>query len=581
MRNPLLMRAVPLLAAALAVAFLVAPGQPGQAVTVGHGGAAGGATLRARVTGTPLAGTTARAGGAAAPVTGLPSKQQQIKVLRAALAKMHKNYSKLSQFVPGPGDVFDYNVGPLWLKGIDGAGTTIAVIEGWDFPGIAGQVAGFDKALGLPNPRIQTIFPSGPLPKKCPPGMVKLGSYGSCRAWQGELTLDVIAAHLMAPYAKIVISATPADSQEPDDAASNVAPPEMMHALEYISAHHAANVISISDGTGETTYGSGPVEITSQDAGELTAAAAGIPVLVATGDCGVVQNLAIANNQCGTTSATPDTAAWDDSPWITAIGGSVPNLNSQGQKVGPDPVWHVAGIFSEGAGYSSVYARPSYQNGVANITRSSMRSVPDITMDASDGTSQAAPLFNGILALATQVNHGNLGPINPLLYKRLGPKGAKAGIADVVKGNNSVIVKGKVTVPGFTATKGFDVATGWGTVFAPSFVPALVAADHASHGDAAARKQAQAQLTELEHSTTLSVTDIPRGGTSYLLGTGFLPNHPVTFTIDGKQIATLTANALGDVTYMIDPSMLGLSPGKHTARLSGMVLTTTTSFSSH
>ena len=576
MGNWLLMRALPMLTAALTVVFLVASGQPGQAVTDGHAGG----PLRARVTGTPLTVTSAGSGGAAAPVTGLP-KQQQIKVLRAALAKMRRNYSTLSQFVPGPGDVFDYNVGPLWLKGIDGAGTTIAVIEGWDFPGIAGLVAKFDKALGLPNPQIQTIFPSGPLPKKCPPGMVKLGSYGSCRAWQGELTLDVVAAHLMAPYAKIVISATPADSQEPDDAASNVAPPEMMHALEYISAHHAANVISISDGTGETTYGSGPVEITSQDAGELTAAAAGIPVLVATGDCGVVQNLAIANNQCGTTSATPDTAAWDDSPWITAIGGSVPNLNSQGQKIGPDPVWHVAGIFSEGAGYSSVYPRPSYQNGVANITRSSMRSVPDITMDASDGTSQAAPLFNGILALATQVNHGNLGPINPLLYKRLGPKGAKAGIADVVKGNNSVIVNGKVTVPGFTATKGFDVATGWGTVYAPSFVPALVAADHASHGDAAARKQAQGQLAGLEHSTTLSVTDIPKGGTSYLLGTGFLPNHPVTFTIDGRNIATLTANTLGDVTYMIDPSTLGLSPGKHTAQFSGMVLTTTTSFSSH
>jgi hypothetical protein len=144
-----------------------------------------------------------------------------------------------------------------------------------------------------------------------------------------------------------------------------------------------------------------------------------------------------------------------------------------------------------------------------------------------------------------------------------------------------VVVNGKVTVPGFTAAKGFDVATGWGTISAPSFVPALVAAAHASHGDAAARRQAQAQLAGLEHSTTLTVTDIPHGGTSYLLGTGFLPNHPVTFSIDGRAIATLTANALGDVTYMIDPSMLGLPPGKHTARLSGMVLTTTTSFTSH
>ena len=561
--------------AALTVVFLASSGQPGLAGTTGH--ASG--PLRARTTGQVLFGTPARSA-APAPATGLPSKRNQIKVLKAALAKMHKDYAQLGQINPGPNDVFDYNVGGLWTKGIDGAGTTIAVIEGWDFPGIVGVMHQYDKALGLPDAQITTIFPSGPLPKKCPPGMVKLGSYGSCSAWQGELTLDVQAAHLMAPYANIVISATPADSQEPDDAACNVAPPEMMHALEYITAHHVANSISISDGTGEVTYGHGPVEITSQDAGELTAAAGGIPVLVATGDCGVVQNLAIANNQCGNTSTGPDTAAWDDSPWVTAIGGSVPNINSKGQKAGPDPVWHVGGIFSEGAGYTAVFKRPSYQNGVAKITGSPMRSVPDITMDASDGTSQAAPLFNGIMALATQVNHGNVGPINPVLYNVLGPAGAKDGIADVVSGNNSMTVNG-VTVPGFTAANGFDVATGWGTINASSFVPALVAATRASHEEQAARARAQAQISALEHSTTVTVTDIPPGGTSYLLGTGFLPLHPVTFSIDSQTVATLTANTLGDVTYMIDPSALGLSPGNHTARVSGMLLTTTTTFSSH
>jgi subtilase family serine protease len=87
--------------------------------------------------------------------------------------------------------------------------------------------------------------------------MVVLGSYGSCDAWVGELRLDVLTVHLIAPYAKIIISATPADSEITDDPASNVAPPEMMHALEYISANHLANVISISDGTGEITYSHG------------------------------------------------------------------------------------------------------------------------------------------------------------------------------------------------------------------------------------------------------------------------------------------------------------------------------------
>ena len=578
-----LMRGLPALTAAVTVLFLVSSGQPGEAVTVGHGGPAS-PVLHARIVGTPIPGTSVRPGPGPAPVTGLPSKKQQIKVLKAALAKMHKNYASLSQGEPGPQDVFDYNLAPLWLKGIDGAGTTVAVIEGWDQPQIGKIMANFDAPLGLPNPQIQTIFPSGPLPKKCPHGMVILGGYGSCQAWaQGELPLDVEAVHLMAPYAKIVISATPADTQETDDPASNVAPPEMMHALEYITAHHSANVISISDGSGETTYGHGPVEITSQNAGELTAAAGGIPVLVATGDCGVVQNLAVANNQCGTTSPTPDTAAWDDSPWVTAIGGSVPNLNSKGVKIGSDPVWHPGdGIFGEGAGYSSVYSRPSYQNGVAKITGSAMRSVPDITMDASSGTSQAAPLFNGVLALATQVNHGHdIGPINQVLYRVLGPMGAEDGIADVIHGNNSVVNLGVTKVQGFVAAKGFDVASGWGTVNAARFVPALVGATQRAHQDRAVRKQAQAQLRGLEHSTTLTVTNIPKGGYSYLLGTGFLPLHPVTFTIDGKTIATLHANAVGYVTYMINPSLLKLKAGKHTAQLSGMVLTTTVGFSSH
>jgi subtilase family serine protease len=580
MRSALLRRTLPVTAAALMAAAFVLPSA--QAGAAGAAGPGGGQPLRARITGAPIPGTSTTA--AAAPAPGaLPSKQHQIKVLDAVLAKMKKNFAKYTNFIPGPADVLDYNVGALWRKGIDGAGTTIAVMEGWQFLGIAKQVAGFDKVFGLPNPQIQTIYPAGPLPAKCPAGMVKLQSYGSCSAWQGELTLDVIAAHLMAPYAKIVISATPADTEVNGDPAENVAMPEIMKGVEFISSHHLADVMSISDGTGETTYPAGPAQITSQNAAELTAAAAGVPVLVASGDCGVVQNLAVANGQCQDVSATPDTAAWDDSPWITAVGGSIPNLSPKtGMRLGPDPVWHVGGAFAEGAGYSSVYTRPAYQNGVASITRSPMRSVPDLTMDAQDGTSEAAPLLAGVLALATQANKADIGPINPALYQVLGPQGTQAGLADVVKGNNSVTTpNGKtVIVRGFTAAKGFDVATGWGTINAARFVPSLAAATAASHQDRAVRAQALAALTGLQHSIQLSVTHIRKGGASYLLASNFLPGHPVSFAIDGHTVATLTANALGDVTYMIDPSLLKLSPGKHTVTLSGMLLTETASFTS-
>jgi len=585
-RSKLVRRALPVLATALVAAFSLLPASAG-AGTTGAGIAspgrpgipAGGRPLRARVTGDTIHGTGARptAGPSAA---GLPSKKDQIKVLTAVLKKMHTDYAKFADFTPGPGDIFDYNIGSLWRQGIDGAGTTIALMEGWDFPKIRSEVAQFDQAFGLPDPSIKTIFPNGKLPATCPHGMVILGSYGSCSAWQGELTLDVITAHLIAPYAKIVISATPADSEVNGDPASNVAMPEMMKGLESISRRHLANVISISDGTGETTYSAGQAEITAQNPGELAAAAAGIPVLVGTGDCGVVQNLAVANAQCNNVSATPDTAAWDDSPWVTAVGGSVPNLDAAGKKAGPDPLWH-DGIFSEGAGYSSVFARPAYQNGVRSITRSPMRSVPDITLDAQDGTSESTPMLAGVLALATQVNHANVGPINPVLYRVLGPKGTKAGIADVVSGNNSAEnSQGQVTVTGFTATKGFDVASGWGTINAAKFVPSLVTATKTSHLAKAAREQALTALAGLRHGMRLSATRVPKGGTSYLLGGGFLPSHPVTLAIDGKTVATLTANTLGTVTYMIVPARLKLPAGRHTVTLTGMLLTQTAHFRS-
>jgi hypothetical protein len=186
------------------------------------------------------------------------------------------------------------------------------------------------------------------------------------------------------------------------------------------------------------------------------------------------------------------------------------------------------------------------------------------------------------LALATQVNKADVGPINPALYRALGPRGARAGIADVVKGNNSVTTPdGKtVIVPGFTAGRGFDVASGWGTLNAARFVPALAAATAASHQNQAIRAQAQARLTGLRHGVQLSAGHVPAGGTSYLLGPNFLPGHPVDFAIDGHTVATLTANALGDVTYMIDPSLLKLAPGRHTITLSGMLLTETARFTS-
>jgi len=539
---------------------------------------------------------------ASAPPTGTgtgtgKAAAHRIDVLTSALKLMQRGYRELHES-PGPQDVLDYQVGELWKQGIDGTGTTVAVIEGWNSPMLASFVANRDKLLGLPNPQIKTIYPTGRhrLPATCPAGMRKLGFYGSCKTWEAEAALDVMSVHMMAPYAKILVVVAPPDSEIADDAASNVAPPEFMQAVEYVSVHHLANVISISDGTGEGTYRYGFEEIRAQDPGELTAAANGIPLLLGTGDTGAAQHLAVSpagSNPPGAhgphrqplqdwITATRATGAWDDSPWVTAVGGSVPNLSDTGKRLGPDPVWNMfptGDPDAEGAGFSAVYTRPSYQDSVAAITRSKWRSVPDITMDASSGTSESAPLLAGVLALATQLNHGkNVGPINNVLYHVLGPAGLKDGIADVVSGNNTVTWHGKILVRGFSAGRGFDVASGWGTIRANMFVPALANATRAAHQDAAVRAEAKTALVRLEHQERLSRPDVGPGATTLLTAQGFLPRHPVTLYIDGRKVMTLHADSQGSVSYLIKPAALGLRPGRHVVDLVSMLITTTNAF---
>ena len=52
------------------------------------------------------------------------------------------------------------------------------------------------------------------------------------------------------------------------------------------------------------------------------------------------------------------------------------------------------------------------------------------------GTSEATPVFSGIVAIADQAAHHDLGRLNPTLYALGG--GSRSGIADITAGNNSV-----------------------------------------------------------------------------------------------------------------------------------------------
>jgi len=181
------------------------------------------------------------------------------------------------------------------------------------------------------------------------------------------------------------------------------------------------------------------------------------------------------------------------------------------------------------------------------------------------------------------LNHGhNVGPINPVLYNVLGPRGPAAGISDVVSGNNSVIDPntGNVLVQGFTAGAGFDVASGWGTIDASKFVLALVAATQDDDLVVPARQEAARELSQLESNVSLSPSNIPSGATSSVSSAGFLPGHPVQLAIDGNPITTLTADDTGTVSYTLDPAALGLAHGHHVLTLQSMLITTTAKFES-
>jgi hypothetical protein len=349
---------------------------------------------------------------------------------------------------------------------------------------------------------------------------------------------------------------------------SQVAPPEMMKALEFLSANKLADVISISDGSNEGDYSNGLAEIRAQDPGELAAAAAGIPVVNATGDCGAAQNLATATGFCNHLTAGPAVATWADSPFVTAVGGVTPAYSYTGPN-GQDSfsVWNMGHVAAEGAGLSQIYPQPGYQRAVDALRGTTMRALPDLTMDATHGTSQAAPQLAAVLALATQVRGGHLGAINSMLYNDLGHDPAGNGLIDVTTGDNTAY-----GVTGFAAKPGFDIATGWGTVDAARFVPAIAAASaHAADRDALTN-QARRQLRRLSATAAARPSTVSMGRSSRLTARGFLPGHPVRIAVGGRTLASVLADRVGQIAYRLNPRALRLHRGRQVLTLTGMLL---------
>jgi subtilase family serine protease len=371
--------------------------------------------------------------------------------LRAAYGLAQHTGSRLTGRGTGSG---------LTGSGLTGRGITIAVVDSFGSPTISADLHVFDQTFGLPDPPvISTVSPAGSLPPFDPTDPDMTG-------WALETTLDVEYAHVIAPEASILVVATPVSET---DGAQGF--PEIVQAENYVIDHNLADVISQSFGTPESSFPSPEVVLGLRGA-VVNAARHGITVLAAAGDSGA-------------SAAKAETATWPSSdPLVTSVGGTQLHLDASGHRSLADSVWS-DGFGAGGGGTSRIFPRPAYQDGVRAVV-GDRRGTPDVSMSAAidggvmvyssfdpdnagweivGGTSEATPLFAGVVAMAAQAAHRRLGPIGPALYE-LAASGH--GVVDVRVGDNS-----HAGVSGYPARPGYDLASGVGTVDAGRFAPWL------------------------------------------------------------------------------------------------------------
>ena len=398
-----------------------------------------------------------------------------------------------------------YNLPALTRQGITGRGQTIVIVDSFGSPTVRRDLWQFDQAAKLPAPpSLKIIQPAGKVPPYRPTS--------NRQGWAGETDLDVEYAHAIAPGAGILVVETPTSENE-----GTTGFPQIVKAETYVISRHLGNVISQSFSATEQTFPSRPSLLRLRSA-YAAARRQRVTVLSASGDSGAAD---VMFNQ--STYYLRQVTSWPDSdPLVTGVGGTQLHLNAAGDDVARPTAWNdtsnvpanefILGSsgpnpLAGGGGKSVVFTRPGYQNGVQRVV-GGRRGVPDIAMSAACngaadmyqsfagqpagwyptcGTSEATPEFAGIVALADQVAGHPLGLINPRLYQ-LAAQHAP-GLVDVTTGSNTVSFRqgGALhTVPGFKALRGYDLASGVGTVNALLFVRELAGApQHAARHDPA------------------------------------------------------------------------------------------------
>jgi hypothetical protein len=401
----------------------------------------------------------------------------------------------------------------------NGSGETIAIVDAYDDPNIASDLATFDAMYGLP----------------APPTFTKVNQTGGTSypagntGWALEISADVEWAHALAPAANILLVE-----------ANSSGYADLFAAIDYARNYPGVVAVSMSFGTnewnGETSY---DYHFTTP-----------------TGHTGVTFVAPSGDN--GTASGAQYQAV---SPNVLGVGGTQLTLDSLGNYLSE------TGWSGSGGGFSVSYPQPSYQKGV--VTQgSSQRGTPDVAFNSSSGspyavydsygyggwvmaygTSLAAPSWAALIAIADQgralAGQGSLdGPSQTLPKLYALPQG---DFHDITTGSNG----------GYSAGPGYDLVTGRGTPIANLIVPALI--DPVSTGQPpTVATPASASPSPVTGTTaSLSVLGNDAAGEATLTYTWSMTSGPAgagspTYSVNGTNAAknaTVTFYAAGNYTF--------------------------------
>ena len=320
-----------------------------------------------------------------------------------------------------------------------GAGVTIAIVDAYDSPNAAADLATFSSTYGLPGCSSATPPVCSFFTKVNQTGGTSYPQRNS--GWEVEINLDTQWVHAVAPYANILL--VEANSSNTLD---------LMTAVQYASQH--ASVVSMSWGGGESRS-----QTSSSMDGRLNVA--GVTFLASSGDTG-------------------GKVEWpSSSPYVIAVGGTNLATNSNTGRVAI-PVVETAWSGS-GGGCSSVESALAAQTGFLPSTPAcSARAVPDVSMDGGGSSAVAVYISKQGgwyevygTSLSVQLYAGVMGIANSLRGTHL-----SSGLADLYAAAKSAystdfrdITSGKAGR--FSAGPGWDFVTGLGSPLANGLLPYL------------------------------------------------------------------------------------------------------------